>query len=313
LEGSLIRIVGLTKSAAELDTWAVPSTITAEDGSANTIDIRMAAGSTASAPPTYPVTVIGVLGQSDNMAPRDSGYQIQPRTQGDLNSFPSNIALSATSIAENNEVNASVGTLSTTDADSADTFTYTLVAGTGDTDNASFNISGNALRASVAFDFETRSSYSVRVRTTDSANNTFEEVFSITVTDVNEQTAQEAYLASFSLSGSDLLGTADPDGDGMNNNAEFAFGTSPVSGASRAATLSSGTGTIKLTYLQRDSGVTYTVKSLPDLATAFDSGTTVTPSAAADQTSKPAGYTRYEASVSTDSTRGFLRVRAVVP
>ena len=99
----------------------------------------------------------------------------------------------------------------------------------------------------------------------------------------------------------------------MNNDAEFAFGTSPVSGASRAATLSSGTGAIKLTYLQRDSGVTYTVKSLPDLATAFDSGTTVTPSASSDQTSKPTGYTRYEASVSTGETRAFLRVKAVAP
>gem|GEM_PF-3488904 len=315
LEGSLIRIVGLSKAAAEADAWAVPSTITVQDSAAtpNLIDIRVANGSTASAEPTYPVTVVGILGQFDNTAPRDSGYQIQPRTQGDLNSLPSDISLTPASIAENNAVNANVGTLSTTDADSSDTHTYSLVAGTGDTDNSSFNISGTSLRAGVVFDFETKSSYSIRVRTTDSANNTFDKVFTITVTNVEEQTPQEAYLASFGLSGADLLGAADPDKDGMDNNAEFAFGTSPVSGASRAATLSTGTGTIKLTYLQRDSGVTYTVKSLPDLATAFDSGTTVTPSVADDQTSKPTGYTRYEATLSTGSTRGFLRVKAVVP
>ena len=232
---------------------------------------------------------------------------------GAANTAPTDIGLTANSIAENNSVNANVGTLSTTDADSSDTHTYSLVAGTGDTDNTSFNISGNWLRAGVAFDFETKSSYSIRVRTTDSSGATFDKPFTITVTDVVEQTAKEAYLASFGLSGADLLGTADPDGDGMNNDAEFAFGTSPVSGASRAATLSSGTGTIKLTYLQRDSGVTYTVKSLPDLATAFDSGTTVTPSASSDQTSKPTGYTRYEASVSTGGNRAFLRVKAVAP
>ena len=119
------------------------------------------------------------------------------------------------------------------------------------------------------------------------------------------------YLSGFGLTGANAAGTADPDGDGMDNNAELAFGTSPVSGASRAATLATGTGTIKLTYLQRDSGVNYTVKSLPDLATAFDSGTTVTPSVSADQSNKPVGYTRYEASLNTGSTRGFLRVRAV--
>ncbi|NDE18450.1 hypothetical protein EBZ80_26435, partial [bacterium] len=133
--------------------------------------------------------------------------------------------------------------------------------------------------------------------------------------DAPTDTPQEQYLASYGLvkGTPEAAGTADPDGDGMDNNTEFAFGTSPVSGASRAATLSSGTGTIKLTYLQRDSGVTYTVKSLPDLATAFDSGTTVTPSASSDQTSKPTGYTRYEASVSTGGNRAFLRVKAVAP
>jgi autotransporter-associated beta strand protein len=126
------------------------------------------------------------------------------------------------------------------------------------------------------------------------------------------QTPQETYLASYGLSGTDLLGTADPDGDGMDNSAEFAFGTSPVSGASRAATLSSGTGQIKLTYLQRKSGVTYTVKSLPNLTTVFDSGTSVTPSLSADQANLPsADYERYEATLSTGSSRGFLRVKAV--
>jgi len=106
-----------------------------------------------------------------------------------FNNPPTNITLSATTIAENNAVNAVVGTLSTTDADSSDTHTYSLVSGTGITDNASFNIAGASLRASAAFDFETKSSYSIRVRTTDSANNTFEKEFTITVTDVNETPA----------------------------------------------------------------------------------------------------------------------------
>ena len=103
-----------------------------------------------------------------------------------FNNPPTNITISATTIAENNAVNAVVGTLSTTDSDSGDTFTYGLVAGTGDTDNSSFNISGASLRASAAFDFETKSSYSIRVRTTDSGGATFEKVFTIAVTDVVE-------------------------------------------------------------------------------------------------------------------------------
>lgn len=100
----------------------------------------------------------------------------------------------------------------------------------------------------------------------------------------------------------------------MDNNAEFAFGTNPVSGASRAAMLSSGTGQIKLIYLQRKNGVTYTVKSLPDLTTPFDNGISVTPSLSADQANLPSSdYERYEATLRTDSSRGFLRVKAVLP
>ena len=231
-------------------------------------------------------------------------------TVGAANSAPTDITLSANTIAENNAVNAEVGTLLTDDPDSGDTFTYELVVGTGDDNNASFNINGTSLRAGVAFDFETKSSYSVRVRTTDSANNTFEKVFTITVTDVVEQTAQEAYLASFGLSGVNLLGTADPDGDGMNNNAEFAFGTSPVDGSSRAVTQESVVGGIKITYLQR-SGVTYTVKSATDLATGFTG--TVTPLITSPQpTGLPLGYEQYEATL-TGGDRGFMQVEATVP
>jgi len=228
------------------------------------------------------------------------------------NRAPNDISLSGASISENNLIGDVVGTLFTTDPDSGDSHTYSFVSGDGGTDNASFEIEGSTLKANVVFDHETQASYSIRVRSTDGGGLTTEKTFTVTVTDVSEQTPQQAYLASFGLSGGALLGTADPDGDGMNNNAEFAFGTSPVSGASRAATLSTGTGTIKLTYLQRNSGVTYAVKSLPNLTTAFDSGADVQQVASNPQPGGlPSGYTQYEASISTGSARGFLRVRAV--
>jgi hypothetical protein len=108
----------------------------------------------------------------------------------------------------------------------------------------------------------------------------------------------------------EAAGTADPDGDGMNNNAEFAFGTSPVDGSSRAVTQTSVTGGIKITYLQRN-GVTYTVKSATDLATGFTG--TVTPSITSPQpTGLPMGYEQYEATL-TGGDRGFIQVEAIVP
>ncbi len=103
-----------------------------------------------------------------------------------VNDTPTDIALSATTIAENNAANATVGTLSTTDADTSDTFTYTLVAGTGNTDNASFTISGASLRLTPSANFEAKSSYALRLRTTDAGGLFYEEAFTISILDVND-------------------------------------------------------------------------------------------------------------------------------
>jgi hypothetical protein len=64
-----------------------------------------------------------------------------------VNDAPTDIALSSTSVNQSGGANAVVGTLSDTDADTGDGATYTLVAGAGDTNNASFNISGTNFRA----------------------------------------------------------------------------------------------------------------------------------------------------------------------
>jgi ELWxxDGT repeat protein len=109
-----------------------------------------------------------------------------------LNSPPTDITLSATVIAENQFIGTAVGTLSTTDPDTADTFTYTLVSGDGDTNNASFTIDGATLKTADSFNFETQSSYSIRVRTTDSGAESFEKQFTITVTDGNDGATQVA-------------------------------------------------------------------------------------------------------------------------
>ena len=103
------------------------------------------------------------------------------------NATPTDITLSNNSIAENSPTTSTIGTFSTTDADTGDTFTYSLVSGTGSTDNASFTIDGNTLKLNnVSLDYETKNTYTIRVRTTDSGNATYEEAFTITVTDVDE-------------------------------------------------------------------------------------------------------------------------------
>lgn len=101
---------------------------------------------------------------------------------------PTDISLSPSSIAENNSINDVVGTLSATDADIGDTFTYALVSGTGDTGNSWFNISGTSLRASISFDYEAFNSASIRVRATDPHGLYYEEALTVTITDVNTGT-----------------------------------------------------------------------------------------------------------------------------
>jgi uncharacterized delta-60 repeat protein len=101
-------------------------------------------------------------------------------------SVPTNITLSPDSLAENNADNATVGTFSATDADVGQSHTFSLVSGTGDTDNASFTIDGTTLKINSSADFEMKNSYSIRVLTDDGAGGVFAKVMAVTITDVNE-------------------------------------------------------------------------------------------------------------------------------
>ncbi|MFZ3151042.1 MAG: hypothetical protein WA116_05080 [Anaerolineaceae bacterium] len=100
---------------------------------------------------------------------------------------PTDIGLSNASIMENQSVNTVIGSLTTTSAAVGDSFTYSLVSGTGSTDNGSFNISGNNLRSSIVFDYEAKKSFTIRIRST-GQNGFIEKAFTITILDVNEGT-----------------------------------------------------------------------------------------------------------------------------
>ncbi|MEB3339349.1 DUF4347 domain-containing protein [Okeania sp.] len=102
------------------------------------------------------------------------------------NSSPTDINLSNNRINENVAANTVVGTLSSVDPDAGDTFTYTLVAGTGDTDNSAFTIYGNQLKIKNSPDYESKSSYTIRVQTTDAEGASYQEQLTINVKDVND-------------------------------------------------------------------------------------------------------------------------------
>jgi Ca2+-binding RTX toxin-like protein len=98
-----------------------------------------------------------------------------------VNSPPTAINLSNNEIAENEPVGTTVGTLTTTDPDTGDSFTYTLLSG-----SEYFTIDGDLLKTLVEFDYEAQSSYSVEIETDDGNGGTFSDTLTISVGDVEE-------------------------------------------------------------------------------------------------------------------------------
>lgn len=114
---------------------------------------------------------------------------------------PTDIALSAFSVAENAIIGTVVGTLSTTDGDATDHFNYSLVAGMGDDDNALFSIVDSTLKTAAVFDYEAKSSYSIRVLSTDASGLTTEKQFTITIGDVYEEFSYTADNGQATITG----------------------------------------------------------------------------------------------------------------
>ncbi|MGW5237401.1 Ig-like domain-containing protein [Monashia sp. NPDC004114] len=129
------------------------------------------------------------------------------------NQAPTDIALSNSSIAENQPSGTTVGTLTTTDPDPVDTASYTLEnAGCGGgpfPDNGSFQIGGasnDTLLSAASFNFEVKSSYVVCVRSTDSGSLSFDKQFTVSVTNVNEPPT-DITLSNSSINENQAVGT----------------------------------------------------------------------------------------------------------
>ena len=104
----------------------------------------------------------------------------------DQNTAPISLNLSTKSISQQVDANSVVAYLYTSDANKGDDFTYSLVTGNGGGDNSFFNIDDDKLRINESPDFETKPSYSIRLRTTDSGNLSLDQIFILTVKDAEE-------------------------------------------------------------------------------------------------------------------------------
>lgn len=138
-------------------------------------------------------------------------------------SAPTDLVLSPATVLENQPVGTAVGSLSATDPDAGvgDAATFTLVAGAGATDNASFTVVGNVLQTAASFDYEAKNSYAVRVRATDADGQTFEKALTVTIGNINEPPDYVGYgfncplnSTAAVLASKVIAKTSDPEGAG---------------------------------------------------------------------------------------------------
>ncbi|MGW8123720.1 Ig-like domain-containing protein, partial [Roseivirga echinicomitans] len=145
----------------------------------STYEVKLAAITNASINISLPINRVEDLAGNSN--------QIVNNIQIGFNSLVTDIELSGTTIDENNVLGAEIGVLSSADNDAGNVHSYSLVTGTGSDDNDLFSITFDKLRAATIFNFETKSRYTIRVRSSDGTGSHFEKAFVITINDVNEQ------------------------------------------------------------------------------------------------------------------------------
>ncbi|MFM9076484.1 MAG: cadherin domain-containing protein, partial [Bacteroidota bacterium] len=100
---------------------------------------------------------------------------------------PTDITLTPASVTEGLPVGTIVGSLAATDAEGG-AMTYSLVAGSGDTDNAWFTITNGQLVTATVLEYERKPACSVRIRVTDASGLSFEKAVSIQIVNVLELT-----------------------------------------------------------------------------------------------------------------------------
>ena len=124
---------------------------------------------------------------------RQSSFVTVNLTVTPVNDAPTGITQYGGTVPENVPLGTQVGWFTTQDPETTTGFTYAL-SGEGAEVLEMFNV--NYVRTKAGLDFETKKTYTLHVRTTDSEGLSFEKDFVISVTDVNEApvAANDSYV-----------------------------------------------------------------------------------------------------------------------
>lgn len=136
-----------------------------------------------------------------------------------VNEAPTELNPGIASVNENSAAGTVVATLSTTDPDAGDTFTYSITTNPG----GKFAISGNQIVVApgAVLDFETQSSYNIIVKSTDAGGLSVSRQITVSIDDVNEAPSGVSLtgnsVAENSAAGTVVgtLNAVDPDGNAL--------------------------------------------------------------------------------------------------
>jgi len=192
------------------------------------------------------------------------------------NAIPTGIALSSSTVRENQPQGTVVGTLSSANPNPPSGFTYTLISSRAYPDNASFSIVGGSLVTARPFNYEARHSYTVRVQVTAAGGFSLARTLTVKVANINEAPSGIS-LSNRQVVKNSPVGTvvgrlspADPDaaqtyryslvaGTGSEDNAAFTIRSGQLRLA-RVATAPAGS-TYKVRVRVTDQGGLYTERS----------------------------------------------------
>ncbi len=172
LTGMVIDKDGANASDFTVDTSGMLTTLAPGDSTSFAVTFSPVGGGDRSAALHI---VSNAVGESNPFDMALIGY-------GDVGSAV--IDLNNTSVDENLPAGTVVGTLSATDLDPGDTFTFSLHCGCFDNDL--FQVVGNSLVTRGPFDYEAQSSYIVFIHAVNAGGQSFDQSFGININDVNE-------------------------------------------------------------------------------------------------------------------------------